>query len=164
MYSVDGPDHSRLRVVFNEHQTEVLERMKGIHRAHGQDRERVLKDPESVFEGLLEFVNVRYGRRVIGIGAIQIATQGAVNRGRSVLDSGFTERGSRDKAETIQAITITGECVTVSLESTTSKLDFVAAVSHAVRNDKSTFEFAGHTLALDDTATLTRVSDADVIS
>lgn len=35
-YSVDGPNNSRLRVVFDDRQTEVLQRMKAVHRAYGK--------------------------------------------------------------------------------------------------------------------------------
>jgi len=87
-YTVDGPNNSRLRVVFDERQTEVLERMKGVHRAYGKLKQRLLEEPEIVFEGLMDAVEVRYGRRVEGIGPLESGNIPGAPREKSFLAFG----------------------------------------------------------------------------
>ena len=87
-YNVDGPNNSRLRVVFDDRQTEVLQRMKGVHRAYGKLKQRLLDEPEVVFEGLMDAVEIRYGRRVEGIGVLEAESIPGASRSKSVLELG----------------------------------------------------------------------------
>jgi hypothetical protein len=150
-YSVDGPQQSRVRVVFDERQTEVLERMKDVHRLRGESKERVLKDPEAVFEGLLDIVEVRYGRRVTGIGALSASSISPMPRGRSVLESGLpTENGRREGHEQIPVRTIDGADVRVELPTPSSKREFLGAAKNALDSNSSSFYFGGHEVSVDD--------------
>jgi hypothetical protein len=151
-YSVDGPNKSRVRVVFDERQTEVLDRMKDVHRLRGENKARVLKDPESVFEGLLDVVEVRYGPRVTGIGSLNSPTIAPIARGRSVLESGLPGENNIVRTGTaIQTETADGSPARVEFSSTTKKQDFIAAVRHAIDSNQSTFKFGGQELKVDDT-------------
>jgi HJR/Mrr/RecB family endonuclease len=150
-YSVDGPNKSRVRVVFDERQTEVLDRMKDVHRFRGENKARVLKDPESVFEGLLDVVEVRYGPRVTGIGALQNPTIASISRGRSVLDGGSPGGNEAERpSNAVQTETSDGSPVRVDLSSPTSKQDFIAAARHAIDSGQPTFKFGGQDLRVDD--------------
>lgn len=151
-YSVDGPNNSRVRVVFDERQTEVLDRMKDVHRFRGENKARVLKDPESVFEGLLDVVEVRYGPRVTGIGALHNPTIAPISRGRSVLESGLPGENLADGTRTaIQTETADGSPLRVELSSSTKKQDFIAAVRHAVDSGQPTFKFEGKVIRVGET-------------
>jgi hypothetical protein len=160
-YSVDGPNKSRVRVVFDERQTEVLDRMKDVHRFRGENKARVLKDPESVFEGLLDVVEVRYGPRVTGIGALHNPTIAPLTRGRSVLESGLP--GDAPAVTTrnfVQAQTDDGSPLRVELPSATKKQDFIAAVRNAVDSSQPTFTFEGQELRVDE-AVMKYIADAE---
>jgi hypothetical protein len=151
-YSVDGPQQSRVRVVFDERQTEVLERMKDIHRFRGENKDRVLKDPEAVFEGLLDIVEVRYGRRVTGIGALSISSIAPLPRGRSVLESGPPiESGATARPESVSVKTNDGTNVRLELPTPSSKQEFLGAAKNALDSNYPSFSFGGHEVSLDET-------------
>src|SRR5262249_34762286 len=101
-YNVDGPNNSRLRVVFDDRQAEVLQRMKGVHRAYGKLKQRLLEEPEVVFEGLMDAVEIRYGRRVEGIGALEAQSIPGPSRSKSVLELG--PRGADDSPPRTSAV------------------------------------------------------------
>jgi hypothetical protein len=73
LYSIDQPGRGRLRVVLSDQQQEVLRRMKRIRHVRGAVKERASANPEQVFDGVLDSVELPdptsdYGDRVIGIG------------------------------------------------------------------------------------------------
>ena len=69
VYALDRPESKRVRLVFTERQRDVLRRMKGTAVLKGEDREKAKADPAGCFDGLLDAVEVKYGPRVIGVGA-----------------------------------------------------------------------------------------------
>jgi len=71
MYSIDAADGARTRVLLSDRQKEVLERMKAGAALTGSERAAAYKNPESLFDGLLDIVDVKYGPRVIGVGAFE---------------------------------------------------------------------------------------------
>jgi hypothetical protein len=150
-YSVDGPQQSRVRIVFDERQTEVLERMKDVHRVRGENKERVLKDPEAVFEGLLDVVEVRYGRRVTGIGALNIPSTPSLVRDRSVLESvtpsETTQNGSHDS---ISIRANDGTAIRIELPTSSSKREFMSAARNALDCNQPSFSFDGREVAIDE--------------
>jgi SNF2 family DNA or RNA helicase len=147
-YSVDGPDNSRVRVVFDHKQTEVLERMKSVHRVYGKLKEQLLEAPESVFEGVMDAVDVRYGRRVEGIGPIESSSIPGVRREKSVLgdDSDYTDDR---EGRTLKMTGPDGESINIRLSSSRAN-DFIAEASHAVGTNQSTFVFDGQHISVDD--------------
>ena len=141
-YSVDGPNQSRVRVVFDERQTEALGRMKDVHHARGKEKDRFLENPESVFEGLLDVVEVRYGRRVTGIGSIISPAQASLARSRSVLETGISS-GQNPGQSTVRLTELNGDTVEVPLGTIAEKQDFVAAAVNALDQNAPNFVFGG---------------------
>ncbi len=150
-YTVDGPNNSRLRVVFDERQTEVLERMKGVHRAYGKFKQRLLDEPEMVFEGLMDAVEVRYGRRVEGIGPLESANIPGVPREKSFLElgPGETEAMSGD-ASNVRSNPSEGSTIHPDFPSTSRRKDFIAEAKHAIVSDQASFIFEGQEVRVDD--------------
>lgn len=68
VYSIDGEDGRRVRLVIGARHREVLSRMKGVARVRGAERDAALRQPEKFFDGLLDAITIEYGPRVIGIG------------------------------------------------------------------------------------------------
>lgn len=67
LYTIDAADGGRVRVLLDERQKVVLQRMKSAQRLKGAARQDALHHPEKFFDGVLDAV-VIYGERVIGIG------------------------------------------------------------------------------------------------
>jgi SNF2 family DNA or RNA helicase len=145
-YNVDGPNNSRLRVVFDDRQTEVLERMKGVHRAYGKLKQRLLDKPEVVFEGLMDAVEIRYGRRVEGIGALEAQSISNAARGKSVLELG-PNRSDESRPETRPS---DGTALSDSPELDRSlRRDFVSEAKYAIESGKEHFVFDGRRIEID---------------
>ncbi|NYF53909.1 SNF2-related protein [Tunturiibacter gelidoferens] len=149
-YSVDGPNQSRVRVVFDERQAEALGRMKDVHHARGSEKERFLENPEAVFEGLLDVVEVRYGRRVTGIGSIAVLAQGPIARSRSVLETGLTDQGRRSGQSNVLLSDASGEIIDVSLPTTAEKQDLIGSALDALDTGTPTFTFEGREYKVDE--------------
>ena len=67
-YSLDHPGMGKLRIVLNEKQRNVLERMKRVKSVTGDDKQRLRDDPRPIFDGVTGDVELPYGERVTGIG------------------------------------------------------------------------------------------------
>lgn len=70
VYALDGDDGRRIRILLDERQQAVLERMKRVSRVHGAERERAERTPEAYFDGVLGDIEIRYGPRVTGVGEL----------------------------------------------------------------------------------------------
>jgi hypothetical protein len=147
-YSVDGPDNSRFRVVFDDRQTEVLQRMKAVHRAYGKLKQRLVDDPEAVFEGLMDAVDIRYGRRVEGIGALDAQSIPAASRSKSVLEHGPALHGQSDGPTPSSA----GDQASrdASEFSRSRKSDFIAEARNAIKAGHDHFIFNGRSVEVND--------------
>jgi hypothetical protein len=71
LYTIDGIDGRRVRVVLNDGQRQVLDRMKQATRLRGADKEEATRNPAKYFDGLLDSVEIEYGPRVIGVGEFE---------------------------------------------------------------------------------------------
>jgi len=150
-YSVDGPDNSRLRVVFDDRQTQVLQRMKAVHRAYGKLKQRLLDEPEVVFEGLIDAVEIRYGRRVEGIGPLDSQSVPGTSRTRSVLEIG----PSRTEELFQQPLTASAPGPEISPNDILGfdrsfRKDFVAEAKHAIDAGHDRFDFKGRSFKVDE--------------
>jgi hypothetical protein len=67
LYTLDGADGRRVRVVLDDRQRTVLQRMKQAQRLRGAERSSAIRNPERFFDGVLDSITI-YGERVIGIG------------------------------------------------------------------------------------------------
>ena len=139
--------------MFDERQTEALERMKDVHHAKGEDKERFLENPEAVFEGLLDVVEVRYGRRVTGIGSITAPTIAPLARSRSVLETGLTNARQGLVDDMIVLTETTGQTVHIAVSSSSEKQDLIAAGLDAIANHTSSFSFDGRDFKVDERLT-----------
>lgn len=90
VYVVADPDGTRVRVVLDDEQREVLRRMQRVRHLGGRDRARVVKDPHAVFDGVAGKLDIDlsvFGPRVRGIGDYDFATQPRPDEaGTGVLD------------------------------------------------------------------------------
>lgn len=68
LYSIDEANGNRIRVVFNDAQQAVLDRMRKAQKVKGELGERLRKDPSVAFDGFLDLIEPKYSRRVEAIG------------------------------------------------------------------------------------------------
>jgi len=150
-YNVDGPNNSRLRIVFDERQTEVLQRMKGVHRAYGKLKQRLLDEPEVVFEGLMDAVEIRYGRRVEGIGALDAKSIPGVSRTKSVLELGSSEPRKLNP-ESSPLSSPGADATANSFDQFDRSLgkDFIAEAKHAIEAGHDRFLFRGRPIEVNE--------------
>jgi hypothetical protein len=150
-YTVDGPNNSRLRVVFDETQTKVLERMKGVHRAYGKLKQRLMDEPEIVFEGLMDAVEVRYGRRVEGIGPLESMNIPGAPREKSFLAFGPGEsEPSTGNASSVNLDPHESSSIYSDLPSSSRRKDFIAEAKHAIASGRAGFVFDGREVRVDE--------------
>jgi SNF2 family DNA or RNA helicase len=145
-YNVDGPNNSRVRVVFDDRQTEVLQRMKGVHRAYGKLKQRLLDEPEVVFEGLMDAVEIRYGRRVEGIGALEAQSIPGASRSKSVLELG--PKGPDDSPSRTSAMSEASPSQ-ASQFGHSLRRDFISEAKHAIEAGQDRFVFNGRPVEID---------------
>jgi SNF2 family DNA or RNA helicase len=145
-YNVDGPNNSRLRVVFDDRQTEVLQRMKGVHRAYGKLKQRLLNEPEVVFEGLMDAVEIRYGRRVEGIGALEAQSIPGASRSKSVLELG--PKGPDESPLRTSAVSEVSPSVLSQFDQSLRR-DFISEAKHAIEAGQDRFVFNGRPIEID---------------
>ncbi len=70
-YTLDRPGLGKVRIVLTDEQHEVLQRMKKVRGVRGALKERLIRDPVQVFDGIADQVDLPYGERVIGIGEFE---------------------------------------------------------------------------------------------
>jgi len=70
-YSLDQPGMEKLRIVLNEKQRQVLERMKRVRHITGENKQKLKDDPRPIFDGITGDVDLPYGERVTGIGTFE---------------------------------------------------------------------------------------------
>ncbi len=68
VYSMDDESGGRVRVVLDEPQREVLQRMQRVRHLSGTEKSQVLRDPASLFDGVAGSVSISFGPRVQGVG------------------------------------------------------------------------------------------------
>ncbi|MBA2682089.1 MAG: DEAD/DEAH box helicase [Ktedonobacteraceae bacterium] len=73
LYSLDRPGLGRVRIVLNDDQHQVLQRMKRVRRVKGDLKERLKRDPVQAFDGIADHIDLPYGDRVIGVGEFPFA-------------------------------------------------------------------------------------------
>jgi hypothetical protein len=73
LYSLDRPGLGRVRIVLTDEQHQVLRRMKRVRRVTGELKERLKEEPGQVFDGVVDYIDLPYGDRVIGVGDFKFA-------------------------------------------------------------------------------------------
>jgi superfamily II DNA or RNA helicase len=84
-------DGRRIRVLFTDAQREVLRRMRGVRKIRGPEAERMRQDPAAAFDGVadaidLSSVQMEYGPRVIGVGALRMPSDSHNEAGVRITD------------------------------------------------------------------------------
>lgn len=119
VYVLDGAGGKRVRVVLSERQRQVLERMKTVRRARGAEKAAALESPASVFDGVLDAVEISYGPRVVGVGDFPFTAVPAdpregggffagVERGEPGAEGGDTAAAGRRGEDRPQTVTLPG--------------------------------------------------------
>lgn len=149
-YDVDGPENSRLRVVFNDRQKQVLDRMKDVGRRTGEVRDQMLNSPSDFFEGdMMDVVDIHYGRRVIGIGKLSLTSAPGAPRDKSILDTG-DKAFAPAQAGSVTVTTLDGEQNSIRFTSNSEKQDFVSTAIATRDAGNSSFVFNGKSVQLND--------------
>jgi SNF2 family DNA or RNA helicase len=71
LYTLDGAGQEKTRIVLTDRQLEVLRRMKRVRRVTGSVKDSVKEDPRSIFDGIIDDIDLPYGDRVTGIGEFE---------------------------------------------------------------------------------------------
>lgn len=147
VYSVDHPEGGRIRVILGERQKDAVHRMRKVRFLKGADRARALSNPASLFDGIVDVVNLEgLGPRVRGIGNFPfvskpyITTTGVFDEELGVsgeLRVGIECRYNDGTKERIEFGSI-DECKR-----------FLYEVKRAVENGDNTVDLKGRTLVLD---------------
>ena len=88
IYSFSQEDGSRVHVVLNDAQREVVRRMQRVRKLGGTERDHVLRNPFAVFDGVCEAVDLSlFGPRVKGIGDFPFISQPYLERDTGIFDS-----------------------------------------------------------------------------
>ncbi len=88
-YSLDLPPGRRLRVILDDDQKEVLSRMQAVRHARGDLKKTAITNPEAFFDGVLQSVDLPYGRRVEGVGEFPFAPMPSQNYLRTGIFDGI---------------------------------------------------------------------------
>ena len=79
LYTLDGEGQQRTRIVLTDKQIEVLARMKRIRRVTGTVKDAAKQDPRSIFDGIIDDIDLPYGDRVTGIGEFEFTPTPSLN-------------------------------------------------------------------------------------
>lgn len=80
---LDDGTGGRVRLVFNQEQQEALQRMAKVRHLGGQEKTKVLRNPDAVFDGVAAAVDMEigdFGPRVRGIGSFPFVSQPVIQR------------------------------------------------------------------------------------
>jgi len=113
VYALDGDDGRRIRILLDERQQAVLERMKRVSGVRGEQRQRAERNPEAFFDGVLGDVEIQYGPRVTGVGELTFTPMPSNPQSGGVLqrmlDGIGSDAGPADGADTIGSAEASGE-------------------------------------------------------
>jgi len=165
LFHLDGEDGKRVRVVMGQPQQEALKRMRKVRNLRGEAAERLRRQPDQAFEGLIDRIEVAYARRVEGIGDWKPLPLPKGPSGVSMLEVEGLELGDEWDAEaeaeamgyetfkvpvTVETQdVVTGESVQVRLDNQPDARALLTAMKEAEQAGASTFAFRGHTFAVD---------------
>jgi hypothetical protein len=152
VYSVDGAAGSRVRVVLNAAQQEVLRRMQKVRHVGGADKAEVLRDPSRVFDGLGE--TVKYGPRVYGVGDFPFVARPYLQRSATgIFDDpeSCADRPDHGRFSAgLKCEYLDGSVETVEFSSRDQLRRFVENVTAAHENGGAAVEFKGKSIPVND--------------
>lgn len=166
LYTLQGEQGGRIRVVMGESQRAVLDRMRKVRRMRGEIAGRLRADPTLAFEGYLDTLEPTYSRRVVGVGDWKpMPIPHAPSDRPSLLDTTGVDLSTADESVDLAwprlkgsletPTTIQGEALDtkapfdVALDSPEDGEAFVHAMRAAQQQGAPSFEFRGQQLAVD---------------
>ena len=158
MYSLDEGDGTRIRVILDEEQREVLRRMQRVRHLGGLERARVLRNPEAVFDGVGNHVDLRldqFGPRVKGIGDFPFVVQPYVRfTGENLFDAAdptdVHSLATRSAEAGLQCRYADGSTVKIVFESPEDAANFRQVAREAWSLGRGVIERDGKSIALDE--------------
>jgi hypothetical protein len=142
LYTLDGANGRRLRVILDEKQQAVLRRMKEAQRLRGARRETAVRAPETFFDGVLDSITI-YGERVIGIGDLP----GPMMPRNPNQGAGFLE-GGESAPTPVPKPTSEGGWINLPVEGTEQLTHLRDLVLRAQSNGKSSVNWQGEELEI----------------
>lgn len=156
---VDDGKGGRIRLVFSYEQQEAIKRMCKVRHLGGKQKVNVLRNPESVFDGVSESIDYDigdFGPRVKGIGDFPFIVNPVIRRS----DTGIFEAqnseekggdGSKGKKFDIgiNCIYSDGTEDRVYFNNKNELKSFIAEVQESYKKGKGTAEFRGKSILLD---------------
>ncbi len=152
VYALDHGAGGNVHVVLNETQRELLRRMQRARRPGGAEKTELLRKPHSLFDGLLEAVDLSdFGPRVKGIGDFPFVAQPYYKAGTGVFDDIERAHPERDKdfSAGIQCRYADGSVEDVEFDSREEIFDFHRRAQQAYRDGKGMIEFQGKSILVD---------------
>lgn len=166
LYTLQGEQGGRIRVVMGEGQRAVLDRMRKVRRMRGDLAGKLSADPSLAFEGYLDVIEPAYGRRVLGIGDWKpMPIPHAPSDRPSLLDAAGIDlstadgdvdlawpqlKGSLETPTKLQGNHFDTQApVEVPLDSPEEGAAFVHAMRAAQQQGAPSFEFRGQNLEVD---------------
>jgi SNF2-related domain/Helicase conserved C-terminal domain/Restriction endonuclease len=153
VYSMDDEAGGRVRVVLDETQREVLRRMQRVRHLGGSKRADVLRDPQSVFDGVAGAVTIGFGPRVRGIGDFPFVARPFLQNSTSGVfdDPEAEEQGGRRKfVAGVDCQYAGGVREKVFFGSLEELLGFHNATKSAAESGRGIVSFRGKSILLDD--------------
>lgn len=160
VYSIDLPGGGRLRVVLDDEQQEVLRRMKRVQRLGGDTKREAIRFPEKFFDGLLDRVDLPYGRRVVGVGDFEFTPTGWFRTaGGGFLSDGGPADSNNDKEsgpETTQrptqlvCMSTAGEELRIDLPDDDARRHFGDLVRTALGAGQRSIQYDGVEIKIED--------------
>jgi SNF2 family DNA or RNA helicase len=159
-YAVDLASGRRLRVVLDDDQKEVLRRMQRVRYASGALKHQALQTPEAFFDGVLQAVDLPYGRRVEGVGEFQFAPTPHQNYMRTGIFDGIERFAGLDESSPIESeqnLSViegrsaeNGQKVLMEFQSPQARMEFANRAKEASLRNQSEIECQGHRLIIDE--------------
>lgn len=154
VYEVKSVDGEKLSVVLSDEQREVLRRIQRVRHLSGADKTKVLRDPQAVFDGVMQTVNLDgFGPRVRGIGDFPFAVQPFVQPSvTGIFDdkAKFLGLGATPKFNAgLLCRYADGAEENIIFASSTEVTDFYQKTLAAYRTGIGQIEHAGKSIALD---------------
>jgi SNF2 family DNA or RNA helicase len=153
IYSFDGDAGEKISVVLNDEQREVLTRMQNVRHLSGVEKTQTLRDPQSVFDGVMQSVNLDdFGPRVRGIGDFPFVVQPYIQKSvTGIFDDVVREHaGAAPKFNAgLHCRYADGSEQVVQFKSPAEINDFVLQVNEAFRSGKGQIEYAGKSISID---------------
>ncbi len=148
-------DGEQIYVVLDDVQRETLRRMQKVDKRGGAEKIRVLRDPQSIFDGVGDAIDLSgFGPRVRGIGDFPFVAQPYYSAGTGIFD-GIKREQSNDGTASSAGIQVRyagdeDEITNVEFDSAQEILEFQRQVHEAYRNGKGVVDFKGKTILLED--------------